>query len=64
MDTAPTAAPPATGLVTDTSAPAGPAAPDDRLAAEVRESLLLLLLSLAVTVGLAGAASALLTLLA
>ncbi|HWH29147.1 MAG TPA: hypothetical protein VNU26_09330 [Mycobacteriales bacterium] len=37
---------------------------DDRLSAEVRESLLLLVLSLAVTVGLAGAVSAALSLLA
>jgi hypothetical protein len=41
-------------------------APDagDRLSAEVRESLLLLALSLLVTVGVAGAASLLLSLLA
>ena len=51
--------------------PAPPAVPTpavqperDRLSTEVRESMLLLVLSLVVTVGVAGAASALLTLLA
>lgn len=54
----PPAAPP--GLV---DAPPGPTAPTDRLGAEVRESVLLLGLSVALTAGLAAAAQSLLALL-
>jgi hypothetical protein len=46
------------------TAPAVTEPPADRLSTEVRDSLLLLLLSFAVTAGLAGAASALVSLLA
>ena len=42
--------------------PAAPAPPVDRLGAEVRESAVLLVLSLAVTAGISGVAQTLLTL--
>jgi hypothetical protein len=73
MDTAParTAGPPAPAAAPDRSVAAtpsspGPAAPaaGASLATEVRESLLLLLLSVGVTAGVAGGASALLSALA
>ena len=78
MDSSPPAAPPAAPAAAPPAALAGsvpaprpardlqasPADGADPLGAEVRESLLLLALSLLVTVGLAGAVSAVLSLLA